>query len=60
MQWLLELIAAFVVMLASAGLAQFGVDSRASRQADREVHRVAECADRPAPKTFAASNTQDC
>ncbi|MDQ1153815.1 hypothetical protein [Brevundimonas sp. SORGH_AS_0993] len=57
MQALVEFIAGFIALLAAAVLPQFGVDTHAPRQSDREVHRVAECSaathapDRPAAPT---------
>ena len=40
MQALIELLAGFVALLASAALSQFGVDMNARRPPDREIHRV--------------------
>lgn len=48
MQALVEFIAGFIALLAAAVLSQFGVDTSAPRQSDREVHRVAECSAAPA------------
>lgn len=47
MQVLVELIAGFIAMLAAVALAQFGVDLSPSRGPDREIHRVADCAEAP-------------
>lgn len=57
MQVLVEFIAGFIALLAAAVLSQFGVDTHAPSQADREVHRVADCSatsspsDRPSPRS---------
>lgn len=57
MQALVEFIAGFIALLAAAVLSQFGVDTHAPSQADREVHRVADCSttsspsDRPSPRS---------
>ncbi len=43
MQWLIEMVAGFVALLAAAALSQFGLDLNAPRDSDREVHRVRDC-----------------
>lgn len=43
MQWLIEILAGFVALLAAAALSQFGLDMNAPRDSDREVHRVRDC-----------------
>ena len=43
MQWLIEMVAGFVALLAAAALSQFGLDMNAPRDSDREVHRVRDC-----------------
>lgn len=54
MQVIIELIAGFLALLAAVALAQFGVDLHTPRQADREIHRTADCADKPAAGITAA------
>ncbi len=54
MQALIELIAGFIVLLAAAALSQFGVDLQTPRKAEREVHRVSDCAE-PATATALVS-----
>lgn len=60
MQALIELIAGFIALLAAAALSQFGVDLNSPPQNDREVHRIADCKDAPAGKSFAAPAPRDC
>ena len=44
MRALIDLLVGFIALLAAAALSQFGVDLNAPRNADREVHRVENCA----------------
>ncbi len=43
MQALIQLLVGFIVMLATAALAQFGVSLDHAGEPDREVHRVVDC-----------------
>lgn len=58
MQALIELLAGFIALLAAAALAQFGVDLNTARP-DREVHRISDCREAPAPLLTDASR-EDC
>lgn len=60
MQALIELLAGFIVLLATAALAQFGVILDKAPEQDREIHRVADCAP-PAPAgLIVAETTREC
>lgn len=50
MQWLVELMAGFVAMIAAAALSQFGLDLRHPTK-EPEVRRMRDCA----PSSFLAS-----
>lgn len=52
MQTLIDLLAGFLVLLASVALHQLGVDFKSSPRAEREVHRVVDCP--PPPSTSIA------
>jgi hypothetical protein len=52
MQALVELIAGLIALLAAAVLSQFGVDTQAPRQPDREVHRTSDCRAAPSPSVL--------
>ena len=43
MQALVQLLVGFIVMLATAALAQFGVSLDRAAEPEREVHRVVDC-----------------
>ena len=59
MQALIQLLAGFIIMLATAALAQFGVSLSRGSEPEHEVHRVVDCA--PAAAATAASDTpRDC
>ena len=62
MQALVEMIAGLIALLAAATLSQFGVDLDAPRKAEREVHRVRDCADTPATTKLIATDAarRDC
>ena len=61
MQWLVELIAGFVALLAAAALSQFGLDLDAPRKPDREVQRVRDCNPDAAHVVLAvAERKRDC
>lgn len=57
MHLLIELIAAFVVMLAALALSQFGVDLNANTP-DREVRRISECSSGSSVEPL--NNARDC
>jgi hypothetical protein len=60
MQWLVELIAGFVALLAASALSQIGVDFSTPRQGDREVRRVSnDCSGSPA-KTAIPASKREC
>lgn len=59
MQALIELLAGFIIMLATAVLAQFGVSLDRPAEPQPEVHRVVDCA--PSTSVGAAAETpRDC
>lgn len=60
MQWLIEMVVAFVALLVAAALSQFGLDMNAPRDADREVHRVHDCDQGSALIAAAADSDKDC
>jgi hypothetical protein len=43
LQALIQLLVGFIVMLATAALAQFGVSLDRAAEPEREVHRVVDC-----------------
>lgn len=59
-QSLIELLAGFIALIAAAALSQFGVDLNSPPQAEREVHRVADCRDVPATTGIINSAPRDC
>ena len=59
MQWLIEMVAGFVALLAAAALSQFGLDMATPRDGDREVHRVHDC-DQGATALGVAESDQAC
>lgn len=62
-QALVELIAGLIAMLAAVALAQFGVDLNPGRDAEREIHRVANCDDaagRDVQSLTVSVESQDC
>ncbi|MBX9706687.1 MAG: hypothetical protein K2X61_01985 [Caulobacteraceae bacterium] len=59
MQALIELLAGFIIMLATAALAQFGVSLDRPAEPQPEVRRVVDCA--PSASVAAAAETPgDC
>jgi hypothetical protein len=63
MQALIELIAGFVALLATAALSQFGLELNTRSEAPREIHRVRDCAGHKAPNSMlasAAEHKRDC
>ena len=60
MQALIELLAGFIVLLATAALAQFGVDLNSAPRPDREIHRVSDCREAPAQARLTTQPTNDC
>lgn len=60
MQALIELLAGFIVLLATAALAQFGVDLNSAPRPDREIHRVSDCPEVPAQARLTTHPTSDC
>ncbi len=59
MQALIELLAGFIVMLATAALAQFGVSLDRAPEPQPEVRRVVDCAP-TASMTRTADAPRDC
>lgn len=59
-QALIELLAGFIALLATAALAQFGVDLNAAPRPDREVHRVSDCPEAPTKALITAPRSNDC
>ncbi|MBA4805871.1 MAG: hypothetical protein H2038_14585 [Brevundimonas sp.] len=59
MQALIELIAGFVALLATAALSQFGLDLTTRNDAPREVHRVRDCGGEKAATTILAADRQN-
>jgi hypothetical protein len=58
-QALIQLLAGFIIMLATAALAQFGVSLSRASEPEREVHRVVDCT--PAASASRSSETpRDC
>lgn len=47
MQALIELLAAFIALLAAAALSQFGVSMDSRHTPDREIRRVQDCPEAP-------------
>lgn len=60
MQALVELIAGFIALLAAAVLSQFGVDIHSPPNADREVHRTADCRAETPASTLVSEAKRDC
>ncbi|NBB52570.1 hypothetical protein GVN24_30270 [Rhizobium sp. CRIBSB] len=60
MQALIEFIAGFIALLAAAVLSQFGVDMNTSRQDEREVHRVSDCAPSSPSTLVSSESSHDC
>ena len=60
MQALIELLAGFIALLATAALAQFGVDLTSAPRPDREIHRVSDCPETPTDALLATKPTNDC
>ncbi|HEX8472380.1 MAG TPA: hypothetical protein VF633_14810 [Brevundimonas sp.] len=60
MQALLELIAAFIAMLAMAALSQFGVDLHRPSMPEREVHRVIDCREASARTEVISTSAERC
>ncbi len=54
MQALIQLLAGFIVMLATAALAQFGVSLDRAVEPEREVRRVVDCSPSASLPTDAA------
>lgn len=59
-QALIELLAGFIALLATAALAQFGVDLNTAPRPDREVHRVSDCPEAPTKVLITAPRSNDC
>ncbi len=59
-QALIELLAGFIALLATAALAQFGVDLNAAPRPDREVHRVSDCPEAPTKALITAPRSNEC
>ena len=60
MQWLVELIAGFIALLAASAFNQIGVEFSAPHAGDREVHRVKADCSGSADKTVIASSRREC
>ena len=61
MQALVEMIIGLVALVAAAALSQFGLQLDAPPKAEREIHRVHDCDEKPAAALFAvADSQQDC
>lgn len=60
MQALIELLAGFIALLATAALAQFGVNLDSAARPDREVHRVSDCAPPSTEALLTAQPKKDC
>lgn len=60
MQALIELLAGFIALLATAALAQFGVDLNKSSHPEREVHRVSDCREAPTRSMITVQRSDDC
>jgi hypothetical protein len=59
-QALIELLAGFIALLATAALAQFGVDLTTAPRPDREIHRVSDCPEAPTQSLLATQQAHDC
>lgn len=62
LQALLEMLIGLVALIAAAALSQFGVDLNLPQSDSRDVQRVSDCGDRPAPAaavTFTTA-TKEC
>jgi hypothetical protein len=59
-QALIELLAGFIALLATAALAQFGVNLDSPARADREVHRVSDCPQPPTDALITVQPKNDC
>lgn len=60
MQALIQLIAAFIAILAMAALSQFGVALHRPSLPEREVHRVVDCSDAAARPALTSSSSEHC
>lgn len=60
LQALIELLAGLIALLATAALAQFGVDLNSAPRAEREIHRVSDCPEAPTQALLTAKPTNDC
>jgi hypothetical protein len=60
MQWLVELIAGFIALLAASAFNQIGVEFSAPGHGDREVHRVNSDCSEPAGKAMIAAHRREC
>lgn len=60
MQALIEMVVAFIAFLAAAALSQLGVNLDLPRPADREVHRVMDCREQPAPSALISDDKKTC
>ncbi|WP_428152281.1 hypothetical protein [Brevundimonas sp.] len=59
-QALIELLAGFIALLATAALAQFGVDLNSAPRPDREIHRVSDCPEAPTQALLTTQLRNDC
>jgi hypothetical protein len=55
MQALIELIAGFVALLATAALSQFGLDLNTTQESRPEIHRVRDCGGQTAAVSMLAA-----
>ena len=60
LQALIELLAGFIALLAATALSQFGVSLDTVARPDREVHRVSDCREAPAPTALSNAPSEDC
>lgn len=60
MQALIELLAGFIALLATAALAQFGVDLNSGPHPEREIHRISDCPEPSSQALITARRTTDC
>ena len=59
-QALIELLAGLIAALATAALAQFGVDLNTTPRPDREIHRVSDCQETQSAAVIAVKHAEDC
>lgn len=59
LQAVIDFIVGLVAAIAATALAQFGIDVNTPRQSDREIRRVADCAEQT-PQAVTKAPSQNC